>query len=560
MTSLRHFTMVILAAFTFTACTIKSADDDPGVDAGAGGAAGQGGTGGQGGTSPPEDCPGVPPTGACVSETTLHLCLVPDDEFSDAFVREETCPDGWKCVTDRSGARCENQATCIEGDSRCFGTQTLETCDAGQWVASACGGEGSCQAGPGLQAQCVQMASGGTTYPLSGVFQYEYRSANSDMTGVGDIKVRSAYYMMIAAWTGDEYVGAALTDAEGKFTIELSKPATADTIVFAFPMSFNYDTGQPLNAIALPPEPDPQDGKTSPQYWSYAYPGAIAEGTTELGEWIARESEGSGAIHIFQWLEYGFYRMHTMYPDVAQKSAITWWKPGVKFDCGACFWSAGGFRVELGTGDYDYYDTRFQFSGADEGPKHWMASSVGHEFGHYVMYNYSVTPGEGGSHSSSQANRPGLAYSEGWATFFGQRNMSEGDALEPVYFSVGASGTYWFWDLDKSAEPGSRIPKADPTGPIDQYISEGVVTYMLWHMWAPQGDHPPYKALGDAPIFGALVSERVTNDAHDRGYSTVDYVDFADALLCADAGHRDAVLETAEPIGYPYHDADKLCP
>jgi hypothetical protein len=525
-----------------------------GSDAGSGGAAGS--------EAKPDPCNGVPATGQCKDATTIAACLIPDSQYEQPKVVEKKCPEGWTCQQDADGAQCKFPGECIDGDRRCKDKNNIEVCTKGQWVAAQCPDGGLCLATGGKQATCGlgPEAQVGATYSLKGNIQYEFRLPNESRTGMGPKQTDGAFYMLIAAWKGDEFVGSTISDPEGNFDIAMSLPAGNDTVVYAFPMSFNYEGTQPLSAVAHP-VPGDEENDTSPAYWFFQYKGAVGENAAELGPWTVTEEEGSGAIWVFQWLEFGYRRMYEMYPDRPQMSVVTFWEPGVKFSCGACFHppGLGSPRVDLGGGQYDHYDTRFSFTGTAGTPKHWQRSSIGHEFGHYVMSNYSISPNEGGPHGLSDESRPGLAYSEGWATFFGQRNMSEPDPeyLENIYFSV-AGDTYWWYDLDKVAT-SSGIPKGNPDGPLDQDISEAIVTSMMWNLWAPPVGNLPHKNLGDKPLFDALTAPRTRSTALNRGYQRVDYVDYADGFTCNFAEHAPQVDEVSLLVGHPYKSAGKVC-
>lgn len=51
----------------------------------------------------------------------------------------------------------------------------------------------------------------------------------------------------------------------------------------------------------------------------------------------------------------------------------------------------------------------------------WDQTVIWHEYGHFLMSNFAEQPkGAGGSHNAIGVYNKGLAYSEGWATYFGQ--------------------------------------------------------------------------------------------------------------------------------------------
>src|SRR5690606_34614971 len=73
-----------------------------------------------------------------------------------------------------------------------------------------------------------------------------------------------------------------------------------------------------------------------------------------------------------------------------------------------------------------------------------------HELGHWVMSTYGRSPGEGGQHILGIPSHPGLAWSEGWATWF---SSVVRDSL--VYYDK--QGGVFFWiDLGARAYSGGQ--------------------------------------------------------------------------------------------------------
>lgn len=172
------------------------------------------------------------------------------------------------------------------------------------------------------------------------------------------------------------------------------------------------------------------------------------------------------------------------------------------------------------------------------------------------MQSYSKSPGEGGEHFVDEASKPGLAYSEGWASFVGQTNISiDNSNNDPIEFRKSEGTTFWV-DISKITSSDGTTDLPDPNGPIDQYISENVVTAMMWSLWAGANAQAPQN-LGDGPMFNVLPGARLTGDVN-RGYMTVDFVDYLDAMKCEGQATAAQISAVTQPAQYPY-DNQELC-
>jgi hypothetical protein len=68
----------------------------------------------------------------------------------------------------------------------------------------------------------------------------------------------------------------------------------------------------------------------------------------------------------------------------------------------------------------------------------WDANVIWHEYGHFLMREFAESPkGAGGDHSGNGIYNKGLAYSEGWATYFGQ--YVDGSPIYRDSYSSGVS-------------------------------------------------------------------------------------------------------------------------
>jgi hypothetical protein len=231
------------------------------------------------------------------------------------------------------------------------------------------------------------------------------------------------------------------------------------------------------------------------------------------------------------------------------------WQPGIKFNCGSCFVppQGGGAQItyDKAQGLVDHYDTSLNIAGSDASPHHWSRTTINHELGHWVMQTYSKSPGEGGPHYIGEPSKPGLAYSEGFATFFAQTNISADNANnQPIAFRKSNGTTFWVDYSKLTMDDGKEIGLPDPNGPIDQDINEDVVGAMMWSFWAADNARKPQN-LNDAAIFNTLHSPRLLGDVN-RGYQTVDFVDFLDAMSCGQQATGDQILDVVTDSHYPY--------
>ncbi|HEU4412752.1 MAG TPA: hypothetical protein VFS43_46340 [Polyangiaceae bacterium] len=595
--------MLLLA---FGACKVEEANNDD-DDGGSGGRSGNGGSSGNAGSGGGAalDCGDVPASGRCIDNgTAIEYCRTPPPNDQgrqgppttvrvDCLAGVESCRE----LADGTAA-CElDQAAgvvCRPGDTLCEG-DTLRACsaDGKAFEETDCAADGqSCRTPPQQPAQCVAFSSAGGNAPrLSGAVKFERRGMSE--TGPTGITVDAAWLDFVAIYNGDKYIGSDVTDADGKFDAELTEPANEDTTVYVFAMDFDATTQQPLVAVVRNDDPGITT-QTSTDYWFWSnkdYQGTNGQGTitvdgdnATMSEFVIPERDGAGALRVFQWIRYGMLRLDDpagltgsngleSTKGKPQQTVAVFWSPGVDSVCGACFLGkqGGGALVKpKDTTTEDHYDTLMQISGSNGSPTHWSYSVLSHETGHWTMANYSRSPGEGGQHFVGQASKPGLAWSEGWATAFGQWNSSDtfGGEYDPVYFDTQDGTTFWV-NIATAAYTGGALQKPDPAGGIDQFINENVVSSMVWHLWHPEQarfsaapggtDAGTYAGAGDDAMFRAVQSDRILRDQYNRGYFKVDLVDFYDAVTCGGGASDGNVGDVSADVGFPW-DSDPTCP
>ena len=228
--------------------------------------------------------------------------------------------------------------------------------------------------------------------------------------------------MYVTIYDNGEFIGAAMSgwDAvqqdftyDGSFVAILTREMQGPTEAWAWPIIFDYKTGLPAMAVAkLKNTSIIDNAKEANEYWAWGT--TIDPTQNDMGVWEITEQEYSGAARIFNWLDFGLLRTSQRIND-KQMSVVAYWDPTVGTpSCGACFCgpSCGGAELQYGEteAETDYYDSWIALGGPPEnGETHWASAVISHELGHWVMHNYSVSPGEGGPHFVNAASKPGLA-------------------------------------------------------------------------------------------------------------------------------------------------------
>ncbi len=97
---------------------------------------------------------------------------------------------------------------------------------------------------------------------------------------------------------------------------------------------------------------------------------------------------------------------------------------------------------------------------------------LGHEYGHFVMHDYSTSNSPGGSHSSNNQEIPTLSWSEGWATFFGCASLGRS-----TYADTNATGMGVYYSIE-SLPAGKPLGNKD--GAMNGNLSEAIVAAVLY--------------------------------------------------------------------------------
>jgi hypothetical protein len=194
------------------------------------------------------------------------------------------------------------------------------------------------------------------------------------------------------------------------------------------------------------------------------------------------------------------------------------------------------------------------------------------------MYSYGRPTYEGGTHYVTDLSYPGLAWSEGWASFYASYETSS-----PYYYSKIANVFFWVNVEQLSASHDLQIPMPspqalgypNPNDPLLQRINEFVVTAILYRIATTFS--PPFDfILTGANYINTLISPRMMYGNMARNYVFYDYqtmapyvyngqsysvpilADYLDALRCNIPMIDPAIAQSL--LSYPYPiDQDPIC-
>jgi hypothetical protein len=207
--------------------------------------------------------------------------------------------------------------------------------------------------------------------------------------------------------------------------------------------------------------------------------------------------------------------------------------------------------------------------GGDRDQGYWADPVTVHEHGHWAMRSFSAPPSEGGTHVLGAPVYPGMAWSEGFATWFSSDLRDS-----PIFYDKQNGSVFWLDLSARSYSGGARWRVPVPSAGLMQLMDENEVAAMLWSL--------RNSSSGAADqMYAAFGSERLTAGRFPRGY-TAHYwteldasgnpvgaidtrvpapflADFLDALMCA--GFSRAAMDAAtQPASrYPYPSGSPLC-
>ena len=322
--------------------------------------------------------------------------------------------------------------------------------------------------------------------------------------------IRGALFEVLAA--GDELLAQGVTGDDGVAAVTFEGVAGEDLRVRILALSGHRDV-----AVAVR-----NDGYAIHAVESAAVP---ADDVVEIDVYADAAGAG-GAFNLFDEVSSAVAGVAARYGPVEGLDVV--WTPGVPHPCGSCFLSWGGVML---------------VGGAAADPDQWDDSVILHELGHWFEENLAATTNPGGAHDGVPTF-PDMAWSEGFASFFGQALIGS-----PVYLDSFSEGT-WSMDLERM---GGDHAWGTEEGALDGFVSENLVSAILWDL-VDDGEPEPHDNLA-ADLFIVLdpaVDWLGAADFVDVGSDGVDLADYLTGWLVSGKGRWGSVAEIVAARDYPY--------
>ena len=454
------------------------------------------------------------------------------------------------------------------------------TLAAGQTVLIAIDGYGTASgayvlnviAGSGVDAGSPDAgtadAGGSDTRLFRGQFMYEHYAPNAGRTNWVSSGYVGGQNFLVQSVRGTTVIGQTTTsssvvDSEnGTFVVPVPTRPTASDRIVVYAASLNADgtwryavaspnlaTGRYVAASGTPPSPLLWG-------WQFAVSSLPADGVLRINECVGGEVpdnatgcrtgwQGAGAARFFDYARYVYEVSVETYGTSGAGALLVWLQPGVTWDCGECQtrWPVSAFGHSF---------SNQVFVAGSVGDRQWWSDSVtAHELGHWVMDRFSQSPNEGTPHSYGMLSSPGMAWSEGFASWY-----SSWARRSSVF--IDKQGSFMFW-LDYSTRsspmPGIWSPPSAGAGLLQPMV-ENVLTSILWSL------APVSTGAEAAPLHAALSSARMRSAPFARGYRNPEgtnvpvFADFLDALNCA--GFSRTRIDAAR-LAFPYNTSSPLC-
>jgi hypothetical protein len=475
----------------------------------------------------------------------------------------ETCSTGYQCTVTGGRARCTLIGACADGDTRCSSPDTLDTCMGTSWSSMHC--TNGCTIGAG-GASCATMSTVLST-TLNGLLTYEARGPLPDFSDWAAPAPAPARGFQIAYFTGDlgtDLYSTGVTGSDGHYTLLApATPGAMDSIVVS---GFIADQNGGVIFVANPGfDPGsvhgPFDPPTMATMWGWSFPMASFPTDGHLDITIDQFSAAANVIDI---LNAAYSTARTAYGGQSGMRVVAWIAPGVSYRNIHAMFAPAPTTALFGLSIASQ-----MFISSTPTESYWADSVIAHEMGHWVMQSFGHPPGEGGVHYFGLPTFPGLAWSEGWATWF-----SSAVTGSPRYVDKQDTGMLWFDIAARQySDPTRTWHRPDPSMPLTQNVDENEVAAMLWSLSST--------GRSAQPLFDALASHHLEDSPFPRGYFRHTFTahgdgtftavmatqepapffgDFLDALECAGFARTTIDAATTPTSDFPYPSNMALCP
>jgi hypothetical protein len=460
---------------------------------------------------------GVNAEGKCV-DGRLQRCVFSDGQFR---VVSDACPAGTVCVTfgpDTGKPACAPEPPCgaLGAGGACDG-DVLSRCAGGSLDTVDCGAAGQVCAWTGAAGYgCVARgATGGRR--VSGTVRYEDRVATLDGLRPATLRpVRAAGVTLLD--DGGAALATAATADDGSYTLRYDAPDGA--VVRVLVVSAAIGDARPARVLR-------PDGLLH----GFASDKRTVAAELRLDVAVTERSGLAEAFNILDDLVTGMDLVRASFDVVAPQPLAAIWQKGTTT---GTFQSGPMIFLRGSVADDDGYDD----------------AVILHELGHYVEVYYGrtdspMTP----VHVIRVPEDPRLAWSEGWASYFGSAVRRD-----PRYVDTNALGAFGF-DLD------ADVTRAPSSGDETENISENTVGEILWDLGdGGNGDDDPAPGPHSSVIH--VENRYFTMQLPERGAAGIDLVDFLDGYVTLNGSdHCAALRAVVASRNFPYDFAGPVpCP
>lgn len=169
-------------------------------------------------------------------------------------------------------------------------------------------------------------------------------------------------------------------------------------------------------------------------------------------------------------------------------------------------------------------ENRVYLAGSDVDDDAFDDPIITHEIGHLAVAALGRDDSPGGAHSGSSRSVPALAWSEGIATWLGQRALDD-----PLYYDRTIRGIY-----KQRIDDLTDVPLGTSNGLPWGNLSESVVAAALWDFWDPVSDVEKDRLVGlDHTVLRIALPVMKESANIKFGISNqADFTDFIGNLAC----------------------------
>lgn len=307
----------------------------------------------------------------------------------------------------------------------------------------------------------------------------------------------------------DEVLGEGTVGSDGSYDLTFARPEVAEGEEPKVFLRLRA-AGPTVEVLDLSDEVNVVDSET----WN-----PVESPDHELDLLARYARSNGGALHIMRMTQqtWGWYASKGYRIDTPM--IMVWERGKASSICESCFVPS---------------TKRIYLTGTTADPDEFDDPVITHEIGHLAVDAFGRDDSPGGSHSTRRRAVQTLAWSEGFATWLGQRVLDD-----PLYYDRSRSGVYQRRIDDLTGIPLGASPDT-PAGAL----SEALVSAALWDFFDPVSDAENDQLHGlDFTVLVIGLDRMAKEENLDRGIAgRADFADFVGLLACdAPSSFRDKV-------------------